>query len=87
MISILASIHVFLGLGAIIIGAVTFIIAAFRTSILWGLGVIFFGPASLLYLVFHWSEGKKPFFLQLWGVGFIFVAGMISGGNLPYPFN
>jgi hypothetical protein len=86
MVSILASLLVILGLGALLLGGITFLIAAFRTSILWGLGVLFIGPLSLVYLFFHWNEAKKPFFIQLWGIGFILVAQLATQGNLPWPF-
>jgi hypothetical protein len=85
MVSLLASILVILGLIAVLVGSITFIIAAFRSSVLWGVGVLLFGPVSLAYLILHWSEAKKPFFLQLWGIGFIVVAALASEANLPWP--
>ena len=85
MVSTLASIVVILGLVAVVVGSITFIISAFRTSILWGVGVLVFGPISLAYLICHWSAAKKPFFLQLWGLGFIFAAALVSSADLPWP--
>jgi hypothetical protein len=87
MVSILASLFVLVGLGVLILGSLAFLIAAFRTSILWGLGVFFFGPLSLVYLIVHWSDAKKPFYLQLCGIGFIILASILSDGQNPWPLN
>jgi hypothetical protein len=85
MVSIIATILVLLGLVALLVGGVAYIIAAFRTSVLWGLGVLFFGPVSLVFLFLHWSEAKKPFFLQLWGIGFIIAATLLADGQAIWP--
>jgi hypothetical protein len=87
MVSIIASLLVLLGLVALLVGSITFIIAAFRTSILWGLGVFLFGPVSIVYLVLHWSDAKKPFYLQLWGVGFVIAASLMAGGEPLWPLH
>lgn len=44
------------------------LVAAFRTSILWGLGCLFITPVSLVFLVTNWSVARNPFFLQLLGI-------------------
>ncbi len=85
MVSIIATVLVLLGLGALLLGGITYIIAAFRTSILWGLGVLFFGPVSLIFLILHWNEAKKPFYLQLWGVGFVIAAALLADGQAIWP--
>ena len=59
---------VYLGLFVFIIGGIGTLIAAFKTSILWGLGCLLIAPVSLLFLVTHWGVAKNPFFLQLIGV-------------------
>jgi len=85
MLSLLATALVFLGLAVSILGSLFFLIAAFRTSILWGLGVFFFAPVSLGYLILHWDTAKKPFYLQLWGVAFILIAALALEADLPFP--
>lgn len=85
MVSIIATILVLLGLVALLVGGVTYIIAAFRTSVLWGLGVLFFGPVSLVFLFLHWSKAKQPFYLQLWGIGFIIAASLLADGQAIWP--
>lgn len=87
MVSMIASLLVLLGLVALLVGGITFLIAAFRTGILWGLGCLFFGPVSLIYLILHWSEAKKPFYLQLWGVGFVVVASILADGQPLWPLH
>lgn len=64
---------VLLGIGIMIaiIGGVGTLIAAFKTSIWWGLGCLFISPVSLLFLVMNWDVAKNPFFLQLVGAGII----------------
>ena len=68
---------VYLGLGVFIIGGIGTLIAAFKTSILWGLGCLFIAPVSLIFLVLHWDVAKNPFFLQLAGIAMAFL-----GSNL-----
>ncbi|WFP96419.1 hypothetical protein P3S51_10950 [Acinetobacter sp. ANC 7201] len=43
----------YLGFAIIIIGAIGFLIAAFKTSILWGLGCFLFYPISIVFLILH----------------------------------
>jgi len=63
----MAEIILLMGLGIFIIGGIGFLIAAFKTSILWGLGCLFIAPIQIIYLFFHWNSAKKPFLLQLTG--------------------
>lgn len=62
----------YIGLGIFIIGGIGTLIAAFKTSILWGIGCLLIAPVSLLFLIMHWSNAKNPFFLQLIGFGIMF---------------
>lgn len=62
-----------------LVGLVMFLIVAFRASVWWGLGCLFCGPASLVFLILYWHTAWKPFFIQLVGIGLIMVAGVISG--------
>lgn len=59
---------VYFGFFAFIMGGVGMLVAAFRTSVLWGLGCLFITPVSLVFLVTNWSVARNPFFLQLLGV-------------------
>jgi len=64
----------YIGFGIAIIGGLGLLIAAFKESVMWGLGCLLFSPVSLIFLLLHWSEAKNPFFLQLAGVGLMFMA-------------
>ncbi len=68
----------YIGIFILIIGGIGFLIAAFRTSILWGLACLLISPVSIIYLILHWSEAKNPFFLQLVGLAIIIVSGFMG---------
>ena len=66
-----------------ICGEIMFIVAAFRVSVVWGLCVLFLGPAQFIFLIMHWEEAKKAFGVTMVGVLLGFAAifsGMGSGG-------
>lgn len=67
----------YVGLGIFIIGGVGTLIAAFKTSILWGIGCLLIAPVSLLFLIMHWDNAKNPFFLQLIGFGITFFGSSV----------
>ncbi len=61
------------------------LIAAFKESILWGLGCIFIPIVSLIFIIMHWPVAKKPFFIELAGVILMFI-GIILGSPRGYHF-
>ncbi len=65
-----------LGFLVMFVGAIGTLIAAFSTSVWWGLGCLLLSPVSLIFLVLHWDVAKNPFFLQV--AGFVIV--LIGGG-------
>ena len=69
----------YIGLFVIFIGCIGTLIAAFKTSILWGIGCLLFAPVSLLFLIMHWQNAKNPFFLQLIGLGIVFLGASANG--------
>ncbi len=77
------SIFQILGLIIAFIGGFAFLVAAFRTSVLWGLGCFLFAPVSIFYLFFHWPKAKKPFLIQIIGVAII-IASMFAGGEIQF---
>jgi hypothetical protein len=68
------------GLGIFIIGGIGLLIAAFRTHILWGLGVLLIAPVAVIYLIVHWQDGKGPFKLQVFGLLIIAASAYMNGG-------
>lgn len=55
------------GFAVVVMGicGIIIIIEAFRASILWGLAVLFFPIAQLLFVATHWSDTKKPFLISI----------------------
>ncbi|MBA4500854.1 hypothetical protein [Marinobacterium marinum] len=74
----------FIGILILIIGGIGFLIAAFRTSVIWGLACLLISPVSIIYLVLHWPEAKNPFFLQLAGLAVVLFSGFM-GADMPLP--
>ena len=66
----------YLGLFIFVIGGIGTLIAAFKVNIWWFLACLLLAPASLVFLILHWQEAKKPFFLQLAGFALIIIASM-----------
>lgn len=74
----------YVGLGIFFIGGICFLIAAFRTSILWGLAVLLIAPVAILYLIIHWQDAKDPFKTQIFGFLIMLFSAYLSGGlNIP----
>ena len=71
----------YLGLALIIIGGMGFLIASFRTGILWGIDCLLFYPISIVFLILHGDVAKNPFLLQLLGIGVVLLVVMLE---LPY---
>lgn len=64
-----------------IIFGIQLLITAFQTSILWGLGYIFVPFVSLIFVIVHWAEAKKPFLRGLIGVPFIVLGAILAPEN------
>jgi polyferredoxin len=75
---ILAGSLIFLGFVIFIIGGFWFLIAAFRESVLWGLACLFIPIVQLFFLIVHWPEARRPFFLQLLAFVMIIVGFIIN---------
>ena len=78
----LAGICLVLGMIIGLIGSIMFLIAAFRESVLWGLGCLIISPISLVFLIMHWQAAKKPFLISLLAIPLIvlaFVFGLLGG--------
>ena len=69
----------FIGLGIFVLGGIAFLVAAFRTSVLWGFGCLFIAPVQIIYLVGHWDDAKKPFVIQIIGGAIMFVSAYTQG--------
>jgi glutaredoxin len=56
------------GAALALFGGILVMIAAFNESLLWGLCYIFVPFAKLAFLILHWAEAKKGFFISLLGL-------------------
>lgn len=71
------------GFVMLLIGAVRFLISAFRTGILWGLGCLLVPFCKLVYLIVHWEEAKSGFFLYLKGFFVLLLGGVLGAVIFP----
>lgn len=68
------------GIGGIVmlVFGVILLVKAFQTSVLWGLGYVFVPFVSLVFVIMHWQETKKPFLYLLAGSA-VMVVGLVLG--------
>jgi hypothetical protein len=81
---VLGALSMWAGLLVMLAGGIFFIIAAFRQSILWGLGVLFVPLVPLIFLIVEWQSAKRPFFWQLWGLALVALGVFALSAHLPY---
>lgn len=63
-------------------GSIGYVIEAFRVRWWWGLGCLFFAPASVAFLILHWRVARKPFLISLVGM-IVAVVGVVVIGVPP----
>ena len=56
------------------VGGIWLLIAAFQTSVWWGLGSLLLPFVSLIFVIMHWQVAKKPFLISLVGAVLLLVA-------------
>ncbi len=72
----------FVAMVLVVVGKIMFIVAAFRTSAVWGICVLFLqGIADFLFLIMHWEDAKKAFGIQILGILIGFAAIFSGMGN------
>ena len=70
---------VILGLILCLVGSIWILIAAFKESLLWGLGVLFINSiVVIIFVILHFEETKKPFIIWVIGVVLMIVGQIIS---------
>ncbi len=74
---------VILGILVATVGGIWILVKAFQTSVLWGLGSLFVPFVSLIFVIAHWRDAKKPFLIHLGGVALIIV-GVVLSPNQSY---
>lgn len=68
-----------------LLSGLLFLVAAFNTSTLWGLGCIFVPFVSLLFLVMNWEVAKRPFIANVIGTVLLFGGYVPLLSALPHP--
>lgn len=70
--------YLLIGIGVILalIGGIGLLIAAFKESVIWGLGCLLVPLVGLIFVVTHWAESKNSFFCQVGGFGCLMLGGM-----------
>ena len=75
---LIASSLILLGFVIFIVGGFWFLVAASRENVLWGLACLFVPIVQLFFLIAHWPEAKRPFFLQLLAFVMIIVGFILN---------
>ena len=73
------------GIGGIValIGFIWFLVVAFRQTFWWGIGSLFIPIVALVFLIMHWGDAKKPFFVWLIGAVIMIIVGVLIPGAIP----
>jgi hypothetical protein len=74
------------GYVAMLVGGIWLLVAAFKTSVGWGLASLFIPFAALVFVFKHWDVAKKPFLIQIGGIVLAVVGVVLSPqtmSNLP----
>lgn len=75
--SAIATILLLIGVVIALIFGIQLLIIAFQKSVLWGLGYIFIPFVSLIFVVMHWDDTKKPFLRGLLAIPFVFLGAIL----------
>ena len=68
---------------AMVVGGIGILIAAFHESVIWGIGCMLIPIVSLIFVVMHWQETKKPFLINVVGTIIFIAGGAMSGPSGP----
>ena len=67
-----------IGIIIFVIGGILLLIESFKQSILWGIFCLLVTPVVLVFTVMHWDAAKKPFLIQLAGIGVLLMGSFIN---------
>jgi hypothetical protein len=71
----MATALVIIGVIGMVIGGIGMLMAGFQEGMLWGIGMLLIPLVSLIFVLTHWQDAKKPFVVQVVG-WLLFAAGM-----------
>ena len=80
----MAMILMVLGGGFLVVGGVWLLIEGFKESVLWGIAMLLINVVSLIFVITHWQQAKRPFLLQIVGLVLV-VAGVMLTEKPPGP--
>jgi len=61
------------------VGGLWLLIKAFQENKLWGILVLFVPFASVVFILLHWDEAKKPTLCSLGGLAVVFMGAFVAG--------
>lgn len=67
----------------VVLGGLWMLFVIFQTSVVWGILSILVPFVSLLFVIMHWDDTKRPFLVQIVGLVLIYLgadAAMDSSG-------
>ena len=56
----------------VVLGGLWMLVVIFQTSVVWGILSILVPFVSLLFVIMHWDDTKRPFLVQLVGLVLIY---------------
>ena len=59
-------------------GFVVMLINAFKTSVLWGIGGLLFGPVLWVHAIMNWGQNKLPFIAYFIGFALLIAGAMMA---------
>jgi hypothetical protein len=70
-----------IGVGVAFVGGLSLLIAAFRISVLWGIASLFIPFVSLVFVIVHWPNAKRPFAINALGLIIMFAGFFLAEGT------
>lgn len=71
------------GYVGMLVGGIWLLVAAFKTSVLWGVLSLLVPFASLVFVCKNWDVSKKPFLIQVGGIALIILGVVLSPDAIP----
>ena len=74
---IIGQIFIVIGITLAVIGDLMIIIQAFKTALLWGLGILFLPIVGLVFIIIYWDKTKKYVLWLLLSILFLIIGGTL----------
>lgn len=73
-----AALLIILGFIVAAVGGIWLLVVTFQESILWGIGALLVPLVSLIFVITHWEESKKPFLINVAGLILVILGAAIA---------